>query len=773
MIGRCVYGIDINPMAVELCKVSLWLEANHDGQPLSFLDHHIVCGNSLLGTTPELLADGLSQAAFKTELTGDDRKRLVQLRKTNRAERKQRNQGILALDWSPHNDMSALAAGLTELNAIQDESASDVAVKAEMYEELRQTEEYTRLKLAADAWCAAFVVPKISDHPTITDSTIRGILLGHNIGSDVSQSVKALGEEYLFLHPHLVFPDVFEQSGGFDLVVGNPPWEKVKLHEKEWFAVRHPEIAAASTKVARQELLSGLATENPGLLRDFHRAARHAQGVSALLRNSGRYPLGARGDTNTYAVFAELMRNTASPTGRSGMILPTGIATGAATKLFFADLVRHRSIVSLFDFENRKKIFPDVHRSQKFCLLTLSGREDPAPSMEFAFFVQEVSDLDDPNKSSDLTPADFRLVNPNTRTSPIFQTRRGAEIVKDIYRRFPILVREGDPDGNPWNVSFNTMFHMTNDSYLFRTRADLDDEGWTLRGNHFARGDQRYLPLYEGKMVGLHDHRAADVVKSPTAKQRQNQPRYISDTDKMDPSRLAMPIFWVPEKEVVARTRNQRGWLASFNNATSATNERTMICSTIPTTAVSLTQRLFYAPGPQHLLLAMLGSFVFDFVARQKVGGTDFTFVYLKQMPVLPPSALAAVADHITPHMLELSYTAWDMVDFGKDLGYHGPPLQWNPERRALIRAELDAFMFHLYGIGEADAAYIMDAFEGTEKADMKRWGEYRTKRLVLERYDAMNEANLTGHPYQTALDPPPAHASVAHDDSTRPDWMM
>ena len=192
--------------------------------------------------------------------------------------------------------MSALAAGLTELNAIQDESASDVAVKAEMYEELRQTEEYTRLKLAADAWCAAFVVPKISDHPTITDSTIRGILLGHNIGSDVSQSVKALGEEYLFLHPHLIFPDVFEQSGGFDLVVGNPPWEKVKLYAKEWFAVRHPEIAAAPTQAARQKLIAGLATENPGLYKEFHAAARHAQGVSALLRNSGRYPLGARGD---------------------------------------------------------------------------------------------------------------------------------------------------------------------------------------------------------------------------------------------------------------------------------------------------------------------------------------------------------------------------------------------------------------------------------------------------------------------------------------------
>ena len=645
-----------------------------------------------------------------------------------------------------------------------------MADKAKRYEDMLRGEEYTRLKQAADAWCAAFVIPKTDGHPAITDATVRAIGQGAADPAVVA-AVTVLADEYQFLHPHLAFSDVYQQSGGFDLVVGNPPWEKVKLHEKEWFAVKHPEIAAASRKSDRQKLISGLASDNPGLYEKYQRAVRHAQGLSALLRNSGRYPLGARGDTNTYAVFAELMRNAISPSGRVAMVLPTTIATGAPTRMFFSDLVENQSIVSLYDFENRKAIFPSVHRSFKFCLLTLRGQGDTDASADFVFFADEVATLDDPNRRFNLTSEDFALLNPNTRTTPIFKKRRDAEITMQVHSRFPVLVKEGDPEGDPWVLEFDTMFHMTNDSYLFLTRPELEADGWTLQGNQFVRDDRRYLPLYEGKMVGLHDHRAADVVKSPTAKQRQNQPRYISDAEKMDPNRLAIPIYWVPESEAHSRARTQDGWLASFNDTTSATNSRTMICSAIPTTAVSYTQRLLYTSGPRHLLLAVMGSFIFDFVAKQKVDGTHFTFVYVKQMPVPPPSLLESMSDFIAPRMLELSYTAWDMADFGRGLGYKGPPFQWNTDRRMLMKAELDALMFRLYGVDRRNVSYILDTFERVGKNDVKKWGEYRTKRLILERYDVMTEVSLAGCSYESVLDPPPAHPSAAHDESTRPPW--
>ena len=770
VIGQCLYGIDNNPMAVELCKVSLWLEGNHHGQPLSFLDHHIVCGNSLLGTTPELLDDGIPQAAFK-KLSGDDPKRVAQLRKTNLAERKQRNQQILALDWDTQEDLKTMVVALSEVNATSDRTIAGVAAKADSYERLLASEEHVRLKLAADAWCAAFVIAKTPDRPPITDATVRAILAGHNIPPDTRTAIEELADEYQFLHPHLMFPDVYNQ-GGFDLVIGNPPWDQIQYDPRETFAITHPHIAAASTMAVRNRQIGLLAHAEPEVhvryLLDRHRL----DGVKHYIHASGRYPLSSVGRLNTAPLFVELMWAATNWKGRVGVIVPTGFATHSFKQGLFRAMVDQQALVSLYDFENRKALFPNVHRSYKFCLLTLAGREAPVSEAGFVFFAQEITDLDQPRRRYTLTPDDFALFNPNTRTTPTFRRRRDAEITKGVYERLPVLVEKGAQGGNPWGVEFQLMFMMNTDSRLFRTRQSLEREGWTLQGNHFLRDNDRYLPLYEGKMVGLYDHRAADVVKSAKARHRQNQPRYLSSYDKARPDRVVLPLYWVPEEAVKSRNRHSRNWLSSFNDFTSATNRRTMVCSAIPMSAVPQTQRLFYSQESEYLLLAVFGSFAFDYISRQKVGGTHFTFEYLRQMPVPTPESMYPFDCLVRKWILELGYTAWDMSAFAEDLGYHGPPFLWDDRRRHLIHSELDALMFRVYGLPRHDVVYIMETFTGIRNSERRTWGEYRTKRLVLERYDAMAVAARTGLAYETVLDPPPAHRSVAHDESTRPDWL-
>ncbi len=574
VIGRCLYGIDINPMAVELCKVSLWLEANDNGRPLGFLDHHIVCGNSLLGVTPELLADGIPKEAFK-KLTGDDPKRLVQLRKANLQERKQRNQRILDLGWAGDTYLTDLANRMADINSTEDDTTTHVAAKAHRYNELQQFPAYARAKLAADAWCAAFVTPKTPEHPPITDDTIRVISEGHHhlppeirdrivslseghhhLPPDTRDRIVALAEEYQFLHLHIVFPDVYE-AGGFDAVVGNPPWGRIKLQEKKWFAHRSPEIASAPNKAARARLIEDLKTRDPRLYREFRVAKRHAERMSALIRNSGRYPLSAKGDINTYQIFADLMRAAGQ---RAGMIVPSGIASDNQTKDFFNDLVTTRSLVSLYDFENRKGLFSSVHRSYKFCLLTLTDQNRPADVARFVFFAHEVGDIDDPEKNFTLTPDDLMLFNPNTRTAPTFRTRRDADITTGIYRRVPVLIREGVPDGNPWGVSFQRMFDMANDSPLFRTRDQMENDGWVLQGNHFFRGDDRYLPLYVLAMVHQYDHRWATFENGKF--------RLVTDAEKQDPTFLAMPRYWVPATETDQRIGDDRPYLLGWRDVT-------------------------------------------------------------------------------------------------------------------------------------------------------------------------------------------------------------
>jgi hypothetical protein len=168
-----------------------------------------------------------------------------------------------------------------------------------------------------------------------------------------------------------------------------------------------------------------------------------------------------------------------------------------------------------------------------------------------------------------------------------------------------------------------------------------------------------------------------------------------------------------------------------------------------------------------------VSSFVFDYVARQKIGGSHMKFFTLKQLPVLPPSQYAmtckwderaSLGNWILPRALELTYTAWDLEPFAKDCGYDGPPFRWNEERRFLLRCELDAAYFHLYGIDRDDVDYIMETFPIVKRKDEKPYGEYRTKRVILEIYDEMRRAMEMGEAYRTRLVPGPADKAVAHE---------
>jgi len=779
VIDHCIYGVDVNPMAVELCKVSLWMEATEPGKPLSFLDHHIVCGNSLLGTTPRLLNEGLPDDAFKV-LEGDDKAWVSTLKKRNKSERKFREQGAFDFGERVSSDLTELAKGLAELEALPDDSAEAIAEKERAYAELVSSEAAARARLGADAWCAAFVAPKTPDSPALTDEVVRNC--GREPGkvpAEVRGVVEQMRDQYRFLHLHITFPDVFTVpragqaatnevtgwSDGFDLVLGNPPWERVKLQEKEFFATRDPAIAAAPNAAARKKLIAALVDEHPTLHEDFLAASRQAAGESHLLRDSGRYPLGGRGDVNTYAVFAELMRTSISPTGRMGVIVPTGIATDDTTKHFFADLVDKGSLASLYDFENRLAVFPGVHRSYKFALLTLSGAARPIAEAEFVFFALAVEDLDDEEKRFTLSPEDFELLNPNTRTCPVFRTRRDAEITKGIYRRVPVLVKEGDPNGNPWGVKFSTMFHMSNDSALFRTRAELEADGWVLHGNHFVRGEDRYLPLYEGRFGHQFDHRFAE--------QPNGELREISAAQRAEPFQQVEPQYWVTAADFENNIRRPASAWLGFRRVARNTDERTVISAILPFEPASYGWILTTGPNESDLasLAAVYNSAVFDYCSRNALTQPSFPQGTFAQLPAVAPSTIGGVKRMISMLILELSYTAWDLERFGSCLGHAGPPFRWDDERRRLLRAELDALMFRLYGIERDDVNYILDTFPIVKRKDEAEFGEYRTKRLILERYDAMAAADAAGEEYQTALDPPPADPSLCHPESTRPDW--
>jgi len=478
----------------------------------------------------------------------------------------------------------------------------------------------------------------------------------------------------------------------------------------------------------------------------------------------------------TYAIFAETMRFIINPTGRVGCIVPSGIATDNTTKYFFHDLMESHTLVSLYGFENEEFIFPAVHHATRFCLLTISGSERAQRITDFVFFARQTSYLQDEFRHFSLSAEDITLLNPNTHTCPIFRSKRDMELTKSIYSRIPVLIKEGPPEENPWGASFLRMFDMANDSHLFRSRGQMEADGWQLIGNIFHRDDEVYLPLYEAKMIWLFNHRFG-TYEGATAEELARGKLPELSPGQLDYSNFyPMPNNWVPSPEVKKACLCIPRWFLCFRKITNASVFRTFIGTIIPGVAAgdSLNFMLSSKAKASEILClqANLSSFVEDYVMRQNIGGNNLNFFIAKQVPFLPPTSYSALCswsyndkliDWISARALELSYTAWDLEPFAKDCGYDGPPFRWNEERRLLLRCELDAAYFHLYGIERDDVDYIMETFPIVKRKDEKQYGEYRTKRVILEVYDEMRRAMGTGETYRTRLEPPPADLSVAH----------
>lgn len=793
VIGRCIYGVDINPMSVELCKVNLWMEAIEPGKPLSFLERHIQCGNSLLGTTPRLLAQGITDNAFEP-IEGDDRKMCSEYRKRNRQQRVG-NRSLFDPTGKPWEHLDNLATGTRYLEELGDDTVEDIHRKQEYYSRLVHSRDFLLGRLLSDAWCAAFVWKKNGElaYP-ITEEVFHTIEENpDSIPSWMRDEILRLREQYRFFHWHLAFPDVFriptegelpenEQagwSGGFDVVLGNPPWERIKIQEKEWFAEKRPDIASAPNAAQRRRMIAALAYEDHALYKAFSEDQRQTEGEGHFVRDSGRYPLCGRGDVNTYAVFAENMRLILSPLGRVGCIVPSGIATDDTTKFFFQDLMRSRSLVSLFDFENRRNIFPGVgHGRSKFCLMTLTGSLRPAiQGSEFVFFAYGTEDLSDKDRHFTLSSDDIALLNPNTGTCPTFRSKRDLELTRAIYAHMPVIIKEGSHEENPWGISFHRMFDMTNDSHLFRTREQLEADSWQLTGNRFLKGNEAYLPLYEGKMISYFDHRFGtyDVPKHLLADN--GKLPELSDQQHADPYLLPIPQYWIHNSHRPDLIFNGRNAFLGFRGIARSADIRTAMFCLIPSVPCGNSLSVITLASGQTRELTYLGSctssFIFDYVARQKLGGTNMNYFILKQLPVLSPDEYTArcewdtrmqVGDWIWLRALELTYTAWDLESFAKVCDYNGPPFQWDEKRRFLLRCELDAAYFHLYRVERDDVDYVMGTFPIVMRKDEEQYGEYRTRRVILEIYDKMKQAMEAGEPYQTRLEPPPADQAETHE---------
>ena len=579
---------------------------------------------------------------------------------------------------------------------------------------------------------------------------------------------RSLLDDERFFNWQVAFPGVWSEwesaglNGGFDAVIGNPPWDRMKLQQVEWFAARRRQIALAQRAVDRKRMIADLEKAGEPLSRDFAAANERATAAVRMARAGGDYPLLSGGDINLYSLFVERAMNIVKPDGMVGLLTPSGIASDKTAARFFKGVSTEGRLRALYDFENRRTryeaqpFFPDVDSRFKFCAFVASPKltEEPA---KCAFFLQDVSELDDPERCFPLTAEAFARVNPNTGTAPIFRSRRDAELTTAIYRRMPVLVdRSSGEEVKAWPVKYSTMFHMANDSGLFRTRAELEEQesAYPVGGNRFASPSGDWVPLYEGKMVQAFDHRAASITVNPENQHRPAQPLPATLDQHRNADWLPDPQFWVPASECGWTVESD--WVLGFKEINAPTNVRTFIAALLPTVGFGNKVPILKpeaAGRAEWLLAANLNATILDFVTRQKVQGQTLNLFIIEQLHVVPLDRYEAVrfgpktaSEIVREAVLELTYTAHDMAPFARDMGYVDkagevkPPFTWDEARRLHLRAKLDAVFFHLYGVTDRDdIRYIYSTFPIVERQEKAVYGGvYRSCELCLAWMNAL-----------------------------------
>lgn len=814
VIQHCIYGVDLNPDAVELCKLALWIESHNSGKPLSFLDHKIRCGNSLVGVIDlSVLQKGIPDEAFDP-VTGDDKIVARQIKSENAKFLSfltgKKDRGFQqSLDFGVQTESQQFAKSYQEVENIRQDSIEAVQKIKQHFKRLRSDPTWSRNWHACNIWTAAFFYTFTADsrHAAPTSEHLNRYMTNPGaVYGPVVGHTEALYVKYHFFHWPLEFPDVFEK-GGFDVMVGNPPWEKLQAEEEEFFKSKNDIIAKDKNAERRKENIEKLIETNLELYNAWNQYKNSTLRISKFIIQSKRFPYSAKGNLNLYKIFVELVRNNISNSGRGGLVVQSGLFTDELSKELFENLMLSGNIISVYDFVNTNKIF-NIHGQMRFSLITYSKSRIREKSV-FKFYLKSPEEISRKEESVRMDYKDIRLINPNTFVCPQISSKVVFDLLKGLYNK-KLIIRSDEPL-NSFGVGFwGEMFNMTRAQKYLHSEIDIDNN--------------QYAPLYEAKYFHQFDHRFATFEGKSDEECMKGNTEYISDYEKAE---LKLPFFryFIYRDEIFSKCEKyklKKEWLLCVRSVTSATNERTVISAIIPKLGVgnSANIALINEPLKAAHLIATFNTLITDFIAQTKVGNQNFNIYIIEQLPVLAFN-LTIISSNIIEKVVELTYTSWDIKSFADDVwkeaddelrahiqqqweenrtatGGHTwsppewceidpegcplPPFKWDEDRRAVLKAELDAIYTRLYSLNRKQLRYILDPADLTPKEledildpweevtnpvdregyanraaqstfpgetfrvlkekEIRQFGEYRTRRLVLEAWERMKKEN-------------------------------
>lgn len=722
----CIYGVDLNPLAVNLAKLSLWLNCFAVEHRLTFLDHHLRCGNSLIGIRS---IDQLETVPMrKGEKRSKDDKQLVLFDIGNlSAVLAQVTKGIVSISHIDEDNTDAQKALLLE-------SEASVAV----------------IKPLADLYTACLMDQKIDagDYEKIFESLAEGTVKIVPEGlQKIFESVEGYSIRHSFFHWPLEFPEIFGPggTGGFSATVGNPPWDIVKPNSQEFFSEYDPDFRTYKKQEANRTS-KAMMTDNPEIEVKWRQYRDGFARQSTYFREPLSYSALGGGDINTFKLFLEQFFTILDQGGHMGIVVPSGVYTDKGCQALREMFFEQSQIEYLYCFENRwPTVFNGVDGRFKFVVFGTQkgGRTD---NFKCAFMEHDPERLPviDAN-ALEMSVKQVKKFSPDTLSIMEFNSQRDIDITEKVYGNWPLM---GEKLEGIWNVKFGSELHMTNDSNLFKT-APTD------------------CPLYEGKMVWLFD------------------------------SNFENPRYWLAEGDVKKRL-GENAWEGQhyrigFRNIAASTNERSLVCGVIPpsfhgNSFPTITPQSSSWQGPNipetMWITSILSSFCIDFLIRQKVS-MNLNFFFIESLPV-PRRATDNISFAVmiarvgrllcctkefatlwetifapewqSPNFWYPSHTVIDAYgpaheqeirkrlreeaqtltpEWGPHCGVHDRlPDRRDTGDRAQLRAEIDAYVAHLYGLSRDDFAYILDTFPVLKKKEEKAFGEFMSRRKCLEEYD-------------------------------------
>lgn len=575
------------------------------------------------------------------------------------------------------------------------------------------------------------------DQPVITDQTLRAVEQDRTDHPAVVTLVTSLAEHYRFLHPHLAFPDVFAADaeaedgwqGGFDLVLGNPPWDTLSPDRKEFFSAYEPRVRFLAK--AEQDAIVAELLEIPEVGSRWDAHQRDIYASVHFMKASGRYRLFApgnlgKGDFNVYRMFVETAMQLTRPGGSAAQVVPAGFYSGANAAALRGELYDHWRLSNVLGFINTGgHWFTSVDATTRFAAY-VARKGGATESIDVAFELRSSADLARAmaGATTPLSVADIREQSPDALAIPEVADIGDAALAGRMSVQWPLF---GNESVGPPVRHFQRELDMGTDREMF---------GDPIGG----------LPVYEGRMVAQFDHRAKAY------RSGRGRSAVWEETPFGNPRKAIVPQWHLPRETIPAKLgdrveRYRVGWCI----ITAPRNERSLLAALIPPGVVCgsrVPNFVFPVEFEWNYMpwLAVADSFCIDYLVRKRIT-LDINYTVLDSLPFPRLPIDHPVVERLAGLALRLTCTAPEMTGYWNAMAQYGwcepvaegatPPGFTDPDVRAAARAQIDAVVAReLFELTVDELAGILDTFPVLRRREEKTYGEFRTKRLVLEWYE-------------------------------------